>query len=117
MAARHGGEYSKSHYSPRLKRIIILAYTNSVTTQHIQEKLAGILSLISFNFSQRIDISGRALTVGCLISMRNLCMKLTVCAKMAALQTSFEVFFKIGNRRQCPLKLTGQNYCSGYLCL
>ena len=26
--------------------------------------------------------------VGCLISMRNLCMKLTVCTKMAALRTS-----------------------------
>ena len=29
-----GGEYSESHYSPRLKRIIVLAYTNSVTTTH-----------------------------------------------------------------------------------
>ena len=30
-------EYSKSHYSPRLKRITVLAYeyTNSVTTQYI----------------------------------------------------------------------------------
>ena len=26
-------EYSKSHYSMRLKRIIVLAYTNSVTTK------------------------------------------------------------------------------------
>ena len=35
--AKHGGEYSKSHNSARLKRIIVLAYTNSVKTQHIQE--------------------------------------------------------------------------------
>ena len=27
-----------AEYSPRLKRIIVLAYANSVTTQHIQEK-------------------------------------------------------------------------------
>ena len=30
-------EYSKSHYSPRLKTIIVSAGTNSLTTQHIQE--------------------------------------------------------------------------------
>ena len=40
--AKHGDEYSKSHYSPRLKRIIVLAYTNSVTTQHIKKKVARI---------------------------------------------------------------------------
>ena len=57
---------------------------------------------------------GQALTVGCLISMRNLCMKLAVCTKIAALQMSFEDFIKIGNRQQCPLKLTGQNCCSSY---
>ena len=34
---------------------------------------------------------------------------------MVALQTSLEVFFKIGNSQQCLLKLTGQNYCSSYL--
>ena len=33
-----GGECSKSHYSPGLKRIIVLANTNSVTTPHIQEE-------------------------------------------------------------------------------
>ena len=33
-------EHSKSHYSPKLKRITVLAYTSSVTTRHIQEKHA-----------------------------------------------------------------------------
>ena len=87
----------KRHYSPRLKRIIVLPYTNSMTTQHIQEKSVGIFSLISFNFFQRIHSNGHALAVGCLISMRNLCMKLSICIKVAALQTTFEDFAKIGN--------------------
>ena len=86
-----------------------------MTTQHIQEKKAKSFSLISFKFSQRIDSDRHALTVGCLIAMHNVCMKLTVCTKMAALQTSFEGFIKIGNPQQCPLKLTGQNRCSNYL--
>ena len=104
-----------TEYSPRLKRhICIIAYTNLVTTQHIQEKQARIFSLISFNFSQRIPINKHVLTVGCLISMRNLCMKLTVCTKMAALQTSFEDFIKIGDPQQCLLQLTGQNCYSSY---
>ena len=34
---------------------------------------------------------------------------------MAALQTSFEDFIKIGNSKQCPLKLTRQNCCTSYL--
>ena len=33
-------------------------------------------------------------------------MKLIVCTKMAALQTSFEDFIKIGDPQQCLLKLT-----------
>ena len=35
---KRGGKYSKSHSSPTLERVNVLAYTNSVTTQHIQEK-------------------------------------------------------------------------------
>ena len=53
----------------------ILAYTNSVTTTY-SRKVSKNFQLISFNFSQRIHSNGHALTVGCLISMRNLCMKL-----------------------------------------
>ena len=37
--AKHGGEYSKTTYSQRLERIVVLAHTNSVTlTQYIQQK-------------------------------------------------------------------------------
>ena len=36
---------------------------------------------------------------------------------MAALQTSFKDFIKIGDIQQCLLKLTGQNCCSSYLYL
>ena len=45
------------------------------------------------------------------ISMLNLCMKLTVCTKMAAMKTSLEDFIKIGGPQQCLLKMTGQNCC------
>ena len=64
-------EYSKSHYSPRLKRIIVLGYTNSVTITH-SRIVSKNFSLISFNFSQHIHSNGHALTVGCLISMRKI---------------------------------------------
>ena len=63
---------------------------------------------------QRIHSNGHAPTFGCLISVRNLCMKLTVYTKMAAPQTSFEYFAKIGDPQHCLLKLTGQNCCSSY---
>ena len=86
-----------------------------MTTQHIQEKEVRIFSLIFFNFSQHIHSNGYALAVGLLISMHNLCMELTVCTKMVAVQTSFEDFTKIGDPQQCLLKLTGQNCCSSYL--
>ena len=85
-----------------------------MTRQHVQERWAKISSLISFNFSQRIRSNGHALTIGCLISMRNLCMKLTVCTKMAALQTNLEYFIKRGDPQQCLLKLTEQDCCSSY---
>ena len=81
----------------------IIAYTNSVTTQHIQEKQARIFSLICFNFSQRIYINGHAFIVGCLISMRNLCMKLTYSLHKdggSANELSFEDFIKIGDPQQ-----------------
>ena len=38
--------------------------------------------------------------------MRHLCMKLNVCTKMVALQTSFEDFIKTGDPQQRLLKLT-----------
>ena len=55
--------------------------------------------------------NGHAPTVGYLISMLNLYMKLTVSIKIAALPTNFEDFIKIGGPHLCPLKMTGQNCC------
>ena len=75
-----------------------------MTTQHIQ-KTSKVFSLISFNFSLSINSNGHALTVVRLISTHNLYMELTSCTKMAALQTSFEDFIKIGDPQQCPLTL------------
>ena len=46
--------------------------------------------------------------------MLNLCMKLTVCTKMVALQTNLEYFIKRGDPQQCLLKLTEQDCCSSY---
>ena len=43
----------KSHYSLALKRIIVLAYTKSVTTKHIREKRLRVLCLLLQNGSLR----------------------------------------------------------------
>ena len=88
MHSMDRGEYSKRHYLPRLKRIIVLAFTNSVT--HSRK--------VSKNFQFELLISANVSTV---LGMRSKLAAqfmhetlLTVYTKMAVLQTNFEGFIK-----------------------
>ena len=101
-------EYSKSHYSLRLKRIIVLAYIQTQWQDNKFKNSKQKYSVCSLLISPNVS------TVGCLISMLNLCMKLTVCTKMAALQMNLEYFIKRGDPQQCLLKLPEQDCCSSY---
>ena len=120
--AKYGGEYSKNQYSPILKTIITLAYTNSVQHNTFKKRK------VSKNF--QLDLFSVVLSCpqqwACAHSwlphfhaqfMQGIVfIYLQFAQGWRFCKTNFEDFKKIGNPRKYPLKLTGQNCSSSYQC-